>query len=1051
MKYSNSWHLLTNEEVLKELRTDMYKGLPTPEAKRRKRKYGTNSVWHVKRGSAGEVVLSTLFDLATLLLVVSALCAALFDKNGEAGALAVILVLTGLFRALTYLRAKRIFEDMAAEKIPVSSVIRDGRILLVPATEIVPGDIVFLEMGDTVPCDGRVVSGEDAVVSERGITENRTPVHKFNTVIKSESQSGEIPCEFRSNILFAGSTVLSGSVRMVAVACGPGTLIMMQKGGVEIAPPDKIPLVQKLAKKSKVFSLLTLAAAMVLTWLSVFIGGDFKFAEVFLCSMAMAVAAMSDFMTAIGTVIIAITLRDAADGKTDGVFDNRILSRPADEGDRLTVEGEKASSSRIIVRSPNLLESIAKPDVLVLCGTQYLKSGRSELYSYRVRGVYCPNYKLEKHEGGRIAPLAELLLLASAATAETGRGMLAAGIGRGSGESGALVKRATLAYEHKTGGKIGNPLPVFDHCGAGERRSVPADCSVTAVGQKKYFVLCGAPGEILNLCTEMETVRGRLPISFETRKEIVTECAELEFSGAKVIAVAKKRTESSAIDPMALHGDMTFVGFFALTQEPESETNSSLRANIEFIKKSGILPVLFSENPEGDLYYCHRFGLFNKRTRIVSAAELTGFDFDKLDENGMIVSFADLGGVFLTNAYEASMKALSCDGRFTLAAVGMDVWDAGALGSAQIGAAVSRSEYRSVPEPISKKAAMVIYPEKGRAEMGFGGFSGLVRAIKYARRAIENIDAASIYLTASQGARLFLLLAAVLTGIPMVNSVFILIWGLLFDFATALVMAFENNGRNDGYIRPKLVRSPDGYDEDEKNELMSRKMSLSSLAVGVIWGLVLVSVIPLFRLLAPLLGVAYTTEAGVALLSASVILSGTVLALEIMKRGSIFVGQHPNVAQLCYLFAALLMTLLFALTNFGSSLVGGEPCTDGAVLLLFPMLVTLIGAEIAKARAKHKREHPAENKTKPKREKAKKAPAAEKPKAEEKHEAADTASPLKPKKEKKKKPPKPKKPSKTAKSKKKKYHYFEEEDDEDEAPAEETEATPKVTAFIEEN
>ena len=193
MKYSNSWHLLQNEDVLRELSTDMYKGLTNDEAKRRRRRYGENSIWHVKHTSAKDVAVATLFDLATLLLVISAVSAAFLDKSYEAGAIVFVLVVAALLRTVAYIRADRILEAVAKEKIPVSSVIRDGKIKILSAGEIVVGDVIFLEEGDTVPCDGRVVSGEDSIVSEKGITENKSPVHKFNTHILVAKIQTNIP------------------------------------------------------------------------------------------------------------------------------------------------------------------------------------------------------------------------------------------------------------------------------------------------------------------------------------------------------------------------------------------------------------------------------------------------------------------------------------------------------------------------------------------------------------------------------------------------------------------------------------------------------------------------------------------------------------------------------------------------------------------------------------------------------------------------------------------------------------------------------------------
>jgi len=294
MLSTNTWHLLPADEVLRLLETDMYRGLSPDEAKKR-RKRVPGEVWHVRRSSAWEAAAASLFDLPTLLLVVAAAAAAVFDKRFEAGAIAAVLLIGALVRTAVSVRANRILEDMARSRIPVSSVIRDGTVHLLPAHEIVPGDIIFLDAGDRVPCDGYVITGDDSVVSERGITANEVPVHKYPTVISTAGEFAEVPGEFRPNMLFAGSLVLSGSVRIAATACGEDTLVGREQGGVTIDAGGEFPLIDRLKKQSRAVSLVMLAAVMVLTGLAVICGRGMSLPDVFLGTLAMAVASMSEF------------------------------------------------------------------------------------------------------------------------------------------------------------------------------------------------------------------------------------------------------------------------------------------------------------------------------------------------------------------------------------------------------------------------------------------------------------------------------------------------------------------------------------------------------------------------------------------------------------------------------------------------------------------------------------------------------------------------------------------------------------------------------------
>lgn len=940
MKYSNSWHLLRNDEVLRELSTDMYKGLSPAEVRRRRVKTGSNNIWRVKHRSAGDIATATLFDLATLLLVISAAAAALFDKNYEAGMIALILVLAGVMRAVTYVRANRIFEDLAREKIPAVTVIRGGVIKTVSASDIVVGDVIFLEAGDTVPCDGRVVSGEEATVSERGITGNRTPVHKFNTVIKTEAKSGEIPCEFRSNMLFAGSQVIKGSLRIVAVACGKNALVSMQKGGIEIIPAEQLPVIERMRGRSKATSLIMLACVMALTWLSLFISDGFTLPEVFLSTMAMAVAAMSEFITAIGYIIVAITLRDAADRKTDGVAESAAAHEET---------GSSKSASKIIIRDPAKLDEISMPDIVGFCGAQYFKSGKIEISSYRAGGVFVTSYGKDA-DGAHSSPLlSELLRLAAASTAEGVGDMVSFGAERDERRA-SLVGRAIEFYERASGDKLHMRYSLLEHIPASEARSGGIDCSLAAEGGKRYIIVSGAVDKVMRLCTNIIDKNGKETLSGELRRSVFTQCASLEFAGGHVIAVARKRTNETSLSPASITSGMTFSGFFSLSEEPEKETNSSIRANIDFIKRSGIVPVLFTENPDEDLYYCHRFKLFNKKTVKVRASDIKSVNIASLTGDGMIVSFADMGGVYLTAAYEDVVRVLRGEGENgererAVAVVGMNVWDAGALTSADVGVAVSRSDYRSVPEALGRHSAVVVYPETDRTEAGFGGLTGFVRAVKYMRRVVENIDSAKIYITASQSARLILILASVFFRVPLMSAVFILVWGLLFDFVATLVMAFENNGRSDGYVRKRFIRTNEYL---EKEAVGDGPLTAISAVIGVAWGMAIACLIPLIKALAPNLGIVYTDGIGRAVMAMAITMSGMVLSLETMRRGSIFIARSTSVAQILFVVMTVLLSLGFTMTSFGAGIAGGEACTECAIIAMIPAFFVLAASEIAK-------------------------------------------------------------------------------------------------------
>ncbi|MBQ2724702.1 MAG: cation-transporting P-type ATPase [Clostridia bacterium] len=931
MKNRNDWHLLEKEKVLGLLGSDLYKGLSGERVRRNRRKWGANSVWRVKHASAGEIAAAAVFDLATLLLLVSAAAAAMFERGAEAGLIAGILLVGGILRTITFVRANRILEDMAKEKIPVASVIREGRVCLVPAGEIAAGDIVYLEEGDTVPCDGRVVTGEDSLVDERGITENKEPVHKFDTVIATESAGGEVPCEYRSNCVFAGSRVLSGSLRIAATAVGGHTLIAMKQGGIEIEPVGQLPMVESLSKRSRNTSLVMLACVLIITALSMTVGDGPELIDVFLSTMAMAAAAMSEFLTMIGTIIIAVTVRDCASGaERRSAGTSSRSGRPKDH-----IAGA-AEKPRSVIREPSELEHMAGITKIVFCGSSYFKSGRMELCAYRAGGVFA---ELDEKKtgycvknGGGTPSAGRLLNLAMAAAAADNRSLAGADAkSQEASETAGYLLRGADAYARKTGQPVEFGCSMLDHMDACSK-TAGLHISLIVENGEVICAACGKIDAVLRACTMAETPDGPVPITDEMRREIYTQCAGLEFAGARVTAVAHRISPFQQLNRVTVLTEyMTFAGFLAVSQEWEKNAAE----NVEFLYRDGICPVLFTEEPEADLYYCHRLGLFDKRTKIIAAAEVTDDTFRDAPR-GVIVSFSGLEHP--AQAYAGVMQILMGSERKNggcVAAVGRKIRDASVIAMADVGCAVADSPVRAVSGVLSGRSVMVVYPEKTGTEARFGGMDGVIRAVYASRQAMENVESAKLYLTAAQSARLLLMLVSVFLPVAMLSPVHILAWGLLFDFAAVLVMAFEY-GKGER-IRPRLARKhqPDEDDDTEERKPALRGI-LPPVLIGILWGVLTAGAAILYGWLAKIAG---TDSDGLLFLCCSLILAGLITSCGIMKKGSLFRPGRINTAYVSFALASALLIPLLLLTAHlswqGSLLCLGAALIPAGILLAF--------------------------------------------------------------------------------------------------------------------
>ena len=528
-------------------------------------------------------------------------------------------------------------------------------------------------------------------------------------------------------------------------------------------------------------------------------------------------------------------------------------------------------------------------------------------------------------------------------------GMSAGGDRRRMSEMASIVVRAADAYTRKSGRPLKYSYSPIEHTSSNRENSDGLDTSTILLDGAIWAVSCGAIDSVMKCCTTYESEKGTPPIDQDFERLVYTDAAKLELSGARVIAVAKRCSSYTKLDKPALVTQyMTFVGFFAVAQEQENEADMNAHDAVEYLRERRVRPILFTETPDADLYYLHRLGLFNKKTKQIKYGELDRFNYDTLDENGMIVSFAELENAYLSSAYVRAVKLINrglkkaAEEEFDetpkpkLSVVGMDVGDSGALARAATGYAVVRSKYRNVPESLLKNAAAVIDTSDKRCENGFGGIIGITRAVKAACRMLRNIEAAKRYLTMSQCARLVVMLAAILFGIPLLGTVFILLWGLILDFAAVLVMSFD---RSDGG-RPKSARV---------------KSVLIAVVGGVLWGAVTSAVIPLADYVTKLAcQTALTTGQMMSILTASVFFASVIVSAELINPSSLFSKHKVNMAQFLFACTAIVVALLIMFTSM-STAVNGEILSWQAAFATLPAILALVAFEIVKLIHKSKK------------------------------------------------------------------------------------------------
>ena len=307
------------EEVLRELGSSQTTGLTAEEAQRRLLENGKNKLAAAKKKSIVRRFLEQLADPMIIILIVAAVISGVLGiveiKNGGEGEfvdviiiMAVVLI-NAILGVLQESKAEKAIEALQEMSAATSKVLRDGKILIIPSEDLVVGDVVLLEAGDSVPADARVLESASLQVEEAALTGESVPVTKVTEAIGSKDGK-DVTLGDRKNMVYMGSVVVYGRGVAVVTATGMATEMGKIAGALALAQEGKTPLQKKLGQLSKILTWLVLGISVIVFGVQLLRHiTDLKFDLVldsFMIAVSLAVAAIPEGLAAVVTVVLSI-------------------------------------------------------------------------------------------------------------------------------------------------------------------------------------------------------------------------------------------------------------------------------------------------------------------------------------------------------------------------------------------------------------------------------------------------------------------------------------------------------------------------------------------------------------------------------------------------------------------------------------------------------------------------------------------------------------------------------------------------------------------------
>ena len=302
---NTKWFNKNVEDVEKELKTNLEKGLNDEEVKTRQEKYGLNELKTKKKKSLIQKFLEQFKDFSIIVLIIAAIVSGavgIAEGNGITDTIIILIVVivNAIIGVTQEAKAEKSLEALQKLTDHASKVIRNGNVQVIPAKELVPGDIVLLDTGDYIPADLRIIEAINLKSQESSLTGESVPVEKNTKVIEDE----ETGIGDRLNMLFSSSLITYGRGKGIVVETGMTTEVGKIAGMLDSTEEQVTPLQEKLNKLGK-----TLGIAALVICVFIFVIGLIQGKEpihMFMTAVSLAVAAIPEGLVAVSTIVLAI-------------------------------------------------------------------------------------------------------------------------------------------------------------------------------------------------------------------------------------------------------------------------------------------------------------------------------------------------------------------------------------------------------------------------------------------------------------------------------------------------------------------------------------------------------------------------------------------------------------------------------------------------------------------------------------------------------------------------------------------------------------------------
>ncbi|MFD2171458.1 calcium-transporting P-type ATPase, PMR1-type [Tumebacillus lipolyticus] len=785
----NDWHTMEVHDVLQMLSVPV-DGLTNTEADKRRERFGENRLNEAEQKSWLTLFLNQFRDFMVLVLLGATLVSGLLGEHADAITIIAIIIVNGILGFYQELRAEKSLASLKQLTAPSALVNRAGEKRTIPAAELVLGDVIFLESGDRVPADVRVLECVGFEAEESALTGESLPVQKSSGCIQEVNAAlGD-----RKNMAYMGTMITRGKAKAVVVATGMTTEMGRIADLIQTAEETETPLQRRLDQLGKILVYVALGITAIVVLFGILHGNDMY--TMFLAGVSLAVAAIPEGLPAIVTVALALGVQ-------------RMIKR------------------RAIVRKLPSVETLGCATVICSDKTGTLTQNKMTVQRiwtggqyYEVTGTgydptgefYCAGKKAELARRPDLLRLLEISVLCNNAVLRQEQVKKQVDwVVQGDPTEGALMVMAAKAGLHGPDMEAQQPrlaeIP-FD--------STRKMMSVLTRDQKgNLFMLSkGGPDVLLERCGYMLVDGVVTPLTRAMRKSIMQANYMMGAEALRCLAVAYRPLRSEK----QFHGedaerDLVFVGLTGMIDPPRPEVMEA----ISRCKRAGIKTVMITGDHQVTAEAIAR------QLGILPSGGLTvnGHDLYNMSDEDLKARVEDIY-VFARVSPEHKLrivKALQANGH-VVAMTGDGVNDAPAIKASDIGISMGQGG-----TDVAKEASSLILSDDN--------FATIVAAIEEGRGIYENIRKFVRYLLASNVGEIVTMFLAMMMGMPLPLVPIQILWvNLVTDGLPAIALGVDQAEKDIMQKPPRNVRE----------SIFARGLGFKILSRGILIGVATLAV-----------------------------------------------------------------------------------------------------------------------------------------------------------------------------------------------------------------